>query len=235
MTSGPGGGDVRGGRLARPGPDPRRRRGAASRRCGTPGTRRWASSTTSTTSPTARRTRGRTRSPRRSARRPRRSGIRIVLLLTAYARGGFGRPPDPGQRRFCDATVEAYLDRARRPAAVGGRPAARHRRRRAALRPRRAGATGSSAIAEHCADHGLSLHLHADEQPREIAESPRRDRPAPVELLERAGALGPARRSSTARTATTPRSPCSRSAARRCAPARRRRRTSATATCRRRG
>ncbi len=115
-------------------------------------------------------------------------GIRIVLLLTAYERGGFGRPPDDGQRRFCDPTVEAYLERLEALQLWGGRPAARHRRRRAPLRARGVGGV-AARIAEHCADHDLVLHLHADEQPREIAETLAATGLRPVELIERAGAL----------------------------------------------
>src|SRR5579864_2361974 len=39
------------------------------------------------------------------------AGIRAVLLMTAYAQSGFNQPPEEGQRRFCDASVEAYLER----------------------------------------------------------------------------------------------------------------------------
>jgi formimidoylglutamate deiminase len=35
----------------------------------------------------------------------------IVMLMTAYARAGWGLPPTPGQRRFCDADVASYLAR----------------------------------------------------------------------------------------------------------------------------
>ncbi len=38
-------------------------------------------------------------------------GLEIVLLPAAYGRAGFGRPPEPGQRRFCDPTVAAFLAR----------------------------------------------------------------------------------------------------------------------------
>ena len=38
-------------------------------------------------------------------------GLEIVLLPAAYNRGGFGRPPDAGQRRFCDADVSVFLER----------------------------------------------------------------------------------------------------------------------------
>src|SRR5881398_2016055 len=36
------------------------------------------------------------------------AGIRVVLLMTAYAQAGFNRPPEEGQLRFCDTSVEAY-------------------------------------------------------------------------------------------------------------------------------
>jgi len=39
------------------------------------------------------------------------AGIRVVLLMTAYAKGGFDQPPEEEQRRFCDASVETYLAR----------------------------------------------------------------------------------------------------------------------------
>src|SRR5438105_345773 len=35
----------------------------------------------------------------------REAGIRVVLLMTAYAQSGFGQPPEEGQLRFCDAEV----------------------------------------------------------------------------------------------------------------------------------
>jgi formimidoylglutamate deiminase len=115
-------------------------------------------------------------------------GIRIVLLLTAYERGGFDRPPGPGQRRFCDPTVGAYLARlealqlwaADRPLVTVG--AAPHS-------VRAVSEAWLSRIAEHCADHDLVLHLHADEQPREIAETLAATGLRPVQLIERAGAL----------------------------------------------
>jgi formimidoylglutamate deiminase len=47
------------------------------------------------------------------------AGIRVVLLLTAYARGDFYHPPDEMQRRFCDASLGAYLSRAEALRATG--------------------------------------------------------------------------------------------------------------------
>jgi formimidoylglutamate deiminase len=115
-------------------------------------------------------------------------GIRIVLLLTAYERGGFDRPPTAGQRRFCDPTVEAYLARLvalqewakDRPLVTVG--AAPHS-------VRAVSEAWLTRISEHCADHDLVLHVHADEQPREIEETLAATGLRPVQLLERAGAL----------------------------------------------
>ena len=119
-----------------------------------------------------------------------RVGLRIVLLLTAYARGGWDRPPEPGQRRFCDPSVDAYLERlealrawaADRPLVTVG--AAPHSVR-AVPRP------WLERIAEHCAAHDLPLHVHADEQPREVEESLAEHGLRPIELLDACGALGP--------------------------------------------
>lgn len=117
-------------------------------------------------------------------------GLRIVLLLVAYERGGEGIPPTPGQRRFCDPTVEAYLARldalrtwaADRPLVTVG--AAPHSMR--AVSP-----AWLTAIAAYTDAHGLPLHIHADEQPREIRESLEWYGVRPIEVIDRAGALGP--------------------------------------------
>ena len=101
------------------GPSPR----SASTRAGAPATRPSASSTTSTTAPTGSPTRSPTSSPWPSSTAARAVGVRIVLLMAAYARGGAGRGPAAGQRRFCDRSVEAYLARVERLATqVAGDP-----------------------------------------------------------------------------------------------------------------
>ena len=41
-------------------------------------------------------------------------GLEITLIPAAYHRNGWDggdRPPGPGQRRFCDPTVEAFFER----------------------------------------------------------------------------------------------------------------------------
>ncbi len=115
-------------------------------------------------------------------------GLRIVLLLVAYERGGEGIPPTPGQRRFCDPTVEAYLERLDALRAwAEGRPlvtvgAAPHSMR--AVSP-----AWLAAIGAHTREHGLPLHIHADEQPREIRESLEWYGRRPVQVIDDAGAL----------------------------------------------
>jgi formimidoylglutamate deiminase len=118
------------------------------------------------------------------------AGIRLVLLQTAYARAGRGLLPSPGQRRFCDASVELYLARvdALRES-VAGDPLitvgyAPHSVR--AL-PR----DWLEAIARHAAGSGLPVHVHADEQPREIDESLAEHGLRPIALLDACGLLGP--------------------------------------------
>jgi formimidoylglutamate deiminase len=117
-------------------------------------------------------------------------GLRICLLLAAYERAGAGLPPTPAQRRFCDPTVDAYLDRLdalaawahERPLVTVG--AAPHS-------VRAVSADWLQAIAAYCTERHLPLHVHADEQPREIEECVAEYGVRPVQLLARTGALGP--------------------------------------------
>ncbi|HEY3612721.1 MAG TPA: formimidoylglutamate deiminase [Gaiellales bacterium] len=116
-------------------------------------------------------------------------GIRIVVLMAAYARGGAGRGPTAGQRRFCDPSVEVYLDRVERlSAAVEGDPLVTVGYAPHSLRavPR----AWLVAIAEHAAETGFPLHIHAGEQPREVEESLAEFGLRPIEHLADAGVLG---------------------------------------------
>ncbi len=118
------------------------------------------------------------------------AGIRIVLLLTAYERGGHGIAPAPRQRRFCDASVDSYLERldaladwasGRRLVTVGAAPHSIRAVSRDWL----------ARIADHCTARSLPLHIHVDEQPREIEESLAEYGCRPVEVMAQVGALGP--------------------------------------------
>jgi formimidoylglutamate deiminase len=119
----------------------------------------------------------------------REAGVRIVLLLAAYARGGAGLPPTPGQRRFCDVDVDAYLRRvdALRNALAGDPLAS------VGCAPHSVRAVPRdwlARIAAHAADAGLVCHIHADEQPREIAESVAEHGLRPIEVVDACGLLG---------------------------------------------
>src|SRR4051812_8569859 len=101
------------------------------------------------------------------------AGLRIVLLPAAYHRngwdGGADRPPEPGQRRFCDPDVATYLARVDALRAwAGGRAGVRVGV--AAHSVRAVPATWLREIADYARAHGLVLHVHAHEQRRELEE-----------------------------------------------------------------
>ncbi len=113
------------------------------------------------------------------------AGIRVVLLMTAYAQAGFGLPPEEGQRRFCDASVEAYLARVE---------ALRQRGVGIGVAPHSVRAVPESwlrAIADYSRTHDLPLHVHADEQVAEVEQCVAATGCRPIELLARSGALSP--------------------------------------------
>ena len=112
------------------------------------------------------------------------TGMRVVLLMTAYAQSGFDQLPLPEQHRFCDRSVEAYLQRVD-DLRVQGVPVG--------LAPHSVRAVPEQwfrAIADYSNTHGLPLHVHADEQRAEIEQCQARYGCTPIELLERFGALG---------------------------------------------
>lgn len=115
----------------------------------------------------------------------REAGIRVVLLMTAYARGGFGQPPEEGQRRFCDASVDAYLERVEALRASGVP---------VGVAPHSVRAVPEQwfrRIAEYSQQHTLPLHVHADEQVIEVEQCLQAYSCRPIELLARCKALGP--------------------------------------------
>jgi formimidoylglutamate deiminase len=104
------------------------------------------------------------------------AGVEIVLLHVAYARGGLPR--------FRQATVGEYLSqvealRSRTPS-VGVAPHSVRACPREWL----------EAIGRYAADERLPLHVHADEQPREIEECLAEHGCRPIELLAKTGCLG---------------------------------------------
>jgi formiminoglutamate deiminase len=117
------------------------------------------------------------------------AGIRITLLDTCYLSGGLeaaGPVPLSGpQLRFGDGDVERWVSRfeSLKPSATMAVGAAIHSVRAV---PREALPTVVRAAA------GRPLHVHLSEQPAENEACERFYGCTPTELLERAGALGPA-------------------------------------------
>jgi formimidoylglutamate deiminase len=122
------------------------------------------------------------------------AGLELVLIPAAYHRNGWDgedRAPVGGQRRFCDATVDAFLER------VDGLRAWAEDRAGvnvaiAAHSVRAVPASWLEAIARYADAHGLPRHVHAHEQRRELAECHAEHGCSPIELLRRTGFLGPA-------------------------------------------
>ena len=108
------------------------------------------------------------------------AGIVIRLLPAAYARAGFGRAPEPGQRRFYDPDVDTFLSRV----ADLGHGVAEHS-------VRAVPADWLEAIAAFSDSAGVVRHVHAAEQPRELEECRAEHGCSPIELLDRTGFLGP--------------------------------------------
>jgi len=111
-------------------------------------------------------------------------GIRVVLLMTAYAQSDFNRPPEEMQRRFCDPSIDAYLDRVE---------ALRLKGESIGVAPHSVRAVPEGwfrAIAEYSLAHKLPLHVHADEQKAEIEQCLTIHSCTPIELLDHFGALG---------------------------------------------
>jgi formimidoylglutamate deiminase len=105
------------------------------------------------------------------------AGIELVLLLSAYGRGGI--------ERFRQESVAEYLGQVEELAASGARVGLAPHSVRACPREwlEELGAYGER--------EGLVLHVHADEQPREIEECLAEHGLRPIELLAEAGCLGP--------------------------------------------
>nr|BBH95803.1 formimidoylglutamate deiminase [Thermogemmatispora argillosa] len=112
-------------------------------------------------------------------------GIRLVILVAAYARNDFGQPALKEQLRFCDPSVAAYLERVEALRELGVP---------LGLAPHSVRAVPADwlrAIAAYSRQHRLPLHIHADEQPAEIESCLAACGCRPLVLLERCEVLGP--------------------------------------------
>jgi formimidoylglutamate deiminase len=103
--------------------------------------------------------------------------IELTLLLTAYARGG--------SPRFRQETAAEYLDQVEELRADGLRVGCAPHSVRACPRD------WFEEIARYASDQELPLHVHADEQPREVDECLAEHGLRPIELLAETGCLGP--------------------------------------------
>src|SRR5262245_31398170 len=106
------------------------------------------------------------------------AGIEIVLLLAAYERGGL--------ERFRQGSVTEYLGEVEKLRATGAHVGV------APPSVRACSAAWLSEIGSYAEREGLVLHVHADEQPREVEECLAEHGVRPIELLARSGCLTPA-------------------------------------------
>jgi len=105
------------------------------------------------------------------------AGIEITLLYACYLRGGIPR--------FRQGSVSEYLSELEALRAEGIR---------VGVAPHSVRACPADALLElgrYALEHDLPLHVHADEQPREIEECLGEHGIRPIELLARQGCLGP--------------------------------------------
>jgi formimidoylglutamate deiminase len=114
---------------------------------------------------------------REAAAAAREAGIEIVLLYAAYARGGLPRMRQSSVAEYLEQVEELRSE----TVPVGLAPHSVRACPREWL----------EEIGRYAASEGLPLHVHADEQPREIEECLAEHGCRPIELLERTGCLGP--------------------------------------------
>jgi len=107
----------------------------------------------------------------------REAGVELVLLLAAYGRGGLDR--------FRQASVAEYLRQVEQLAGSGIAVGLAPHSVRACPRD------WLEEIGRYAEREGLVLHVHADEQPREIEECLAEHGLRPLALLAETGCLGP--------------------------------------------
>lgn len=107
----------------------------------------------------------------------REAGVELVLLYVAYARGG--------EERFRQASVAEYLRGLEQLREAGVRVGVAPHSVRACPRD------WLSELGRYASEHALPLHVHVDEQPREIEECLAEHGVRPIELLAGCGCLGP--------------------------------------------
>ena len=105
------------------------------------------------------------------------AGVELVLLHVAYARGGI--------EQFRQESVAEYLRELEELRASGIRVGVAPHSVRACPRD------WLEELGRYATEHALPLHVHADEQPREIEECLAEHGLRPIELLDATGCLSP--------------------------------------------
>jgi formimidoylglutamate deiminase len=111
------------------------------------------------------------------------SGLRIVLLRTAYVRSGWGKPPEPGQARFLTPRVEDFIaDTEALRAAGASVGVAPHSLRAVPLEYVR-------ELAAYAGAQQMPVHMHVSEQIADVEACLGEYGMRPVELLDQNGLL----------------------------------------------
>lgn len=108
------------------------------------------------------------------------AGIRLVLLLTYYASAGFGRELERPQRRFATRSLDEYWSAFDR---IQARLGARHRLGVVAHSVRAASPDEIVALHEGALARGVVMHMHVEEQQKEIDDCVAAYGARPMELL----------------------------------------------------
>lgn len=114
---------------------------------------------------------------RAAVRGAREAGVELVVLYVAYGRGGIDR--------FRQGSVAEYLRELETLRSEGVRVGVAPHSVRACPR------AWLVELGRYASDNALPLHVHADEQPREIEECVTEHGLRPIELLAECGCLGP--------------------------------------------
>jgi formiminoglutamate deiminase len=121
-------------------------------------------------------------------RAAREAGLRITLLRVLYQRGGYEKPAEGAQLRYCDEDIESAFEDVQ---SLRERFATDSYVRvgLAAHSVRAVSADWIKEAAAFTAAEELPFHMHVAEQPREIEECLAEHKRRPVELLDELGAL----------------------------------------------
>jgi formiminoglutamate deiminase len=116
------------------------------------------------------------------------AGLRIALLRVAYHRAGPWRDAEPGQRRFCDPSVDDVLrDVEQLCVKYNNDPDVR-----IGVAPHSVRAVPPEwipVLAKEAAKRALPFHMHVAEQQREVDECIAETGKRPVELIAESGAI----------------------------------------------